>query len=515
MDQIASNEYGVPAMVLMERAGIAVFEAIKEMLPCPGRIFVLCGRGNNGGDGFVVARLAHEAGYEIEVLVAARELELREDARTQLAISRAQGVQPTFVDDPCWHRRLDCLGAFDLVVDALLGTGARGEIAGHIAEAIQAINRSGVPAISVDIPSGIETDTGEDLGESVWALRTITFGVPKPFLFQGIGMEHAGYWTVADIGYPSAVLQTPTDARLIDEDWVADVIPARMRTGHKRDNGHVLIIAGSHTMPGAAALACRGALRSGAGLVTLASVQSTCDIVSSQLPEIIRIPLPDTDGFLNRDAAIALRGVEADGAVIGPGLGQAEPVREFLSELFATWNIPSCVDADALNAIAAGVAPPKSPCVMTPHPGEMGRLLGCSVAEIQSDRFRTVSEAAEKFGATVVLKGPHTIVGLLGKPLSVNPTGNSGMASAGMGDVLSGLIGTMLAQDLPPYCGAMAAIYWHGLAADICQEVIGQVGYLASDVADSLPAARAKLTSSCEARSRVRSLPFPCSYSAS
>ncbi|MCC6686783.1 MAG: NAD(P)H-hydrate dehydratase [Fimbriimonadaceae bacterium] len=510
MDQIASNDYGVPAMVLMERAGIAVFEAIKEMLPCPGRISVLCGRGNNGGDGFVVARLAHEAGYDVEVLVAASESQLRDDARTQLAVSRAQGVQPTFYDDPCWSRRLECIAAFDLVVDALLGTGAHGEIKGPIAEAIQAINHSGIPAISVDIPSGIETDTGSDLGASVWALRTITFGVPKPFLFQGIGMEHAGYWTVADIGYPSAVLQSATDARLIDLEWVADVLPTRMRTAHKRDNGHVLIIAGSHTMPGAAALACRGALRAGAGLVTLASVESVCDLVSAQLPEVIRVPLPNTNGFLNKEAALALRDIRADSAVIGPGLGQAEPVREFLADLFRDWEIPSCLDADALNAISSGVPLPQTRCVLTPHPGEMGRLMGSSVGEIQSDRFRTVTEATAKFGQAVVLKGPHTIIGCQGKPMSVNPTGNCGMASAGMGDVLSGLIGTLLAQDLPTYCGAMAAVYWHGLAADICQEVIGQVGYLASDVADSLPAARAKLTSSCEARSRVRSSLCSC-----
>lgn len=510
MDQIASNEYGVPAMVLMERAGIAVFEAIKEMLPSPGRIFVLCGRGNNGGDGFVVARLAHEAGYEVEVLAAAREGELKDDARTQLAVSRAQGVQPTFYDDPCWGRRLDCLGAFDLVVDALLGTGAHGEIQGAITEAILAINKSGVPAISVDIPSGIETDTGADLGESVWALRTVTFGVPKPFLFQGIGMEHAGYWTVADIGYPSAILQSATDARLIDLDWVADVLPERMRTGHKRDNGHVLVVAGSHMMPGAAALACRAALRSGAGLVTLASVPSVCDIVSTQLPEILRLPLPETGGYVNKAAAAALRDVRADGAVIGPGMGQVECVREFFAELWSDWQISTCLDADALNAISGGVTPPSCPCVMTPHPGEMGRLLGRSVGEIQSDRFETLTEATCKFGKTVVLKGPHTIVGCEDKPMSVNPTGNCGMASAGMGDVLSGVIGTLLAQDLPPYCAAMAAAYWHGLAADICQEVIGPVGYLASDVADSLPSARAKLTSSCEARSRVRSSPCHC-----
>lgn len=506
------RDYGIPAMVLMERAGLSVFEAVLRLLPESGRIVVICGRGNNGGDGLVVARLAYEANFGVEVLVASREEELSDDAKTQLAVTRAAGVQPIFYDDARWQRRMDCLGMNDLIVDALLGTGAKGEVRGGVAEAIRAINRSGVPVVSVDVPSGIDTDTGEDLGESVWALRTVTFGLPKPFLFQGIGMEHAGYWTVAEIGYPSAILTSPTDARLIQQDWVADVVPERLRTAHKRDNGHVLVIAGSEMMPGAAVLATKAALRSGAGLVTVAAPGAVCDHVMSHVPEALLLPLPSMEGALCARAAEVLleRMPRADSAVIGPGLSQADGVLDFLRTIFERWELPSCLDADALNAIARGVQLPASECVMTPHPGEMSRLMGSSIAEIQNDRFRTVHRAVEQFGKTVVLKGPHTIIGDVDQALAVNVTGNSGMATAGMGDVLSGLIGALLAQDLPPYCAASAGTFWHGHAADVCAEQIGPIGYLASDVVEALPRARAKLTASCEGRSRVRTTPLSC-----
>lgn len=514
MDVSATRDFGIPAVVLMERAGLSVFEAVQQLLPESGRIAVVCGKGNNGGDGLVVARLAYEAHYHVDVLMACTEADLSDDCRTQLAVTRAQGVQPIFHDDARWARRMDCLGAFDLVVDALLGTGATGKLHGPVLEAIHCVNRSGVPVVSVDVPSGICTDTGEDLGQSVWALRTVTFGLPKPFLFQGIGMEHAGYWTVADIGYPSGILGTPTEARLIDHNWVADLIPERLRTAHKRDNGHVLIIAGSDMMPGAAVLATKAALRAGAGLVTLASTEKVCAIAATQVPEALLMPLPDEDGSIASNAATTLRHSlqRVDSAVIGPGLGLARCVVDFLGDLFRDWELPTVIDADGLNAVANGVNLPIGECVLTPHPGEMGRLLNCSIGEIQSDRFSTVEQAAKRFGKTIILKGPHTIIGDVDQPLGVNVTGNSGMATAGMGDVLSGIIGALLSQDLPPYCAAAAATYWHGLAADLCADQVGPIGYLASDVCDTLPKARAKLSASCEARSRVRSLPLSCQF---
>jgi NAD(P)H-hydrate epimerase len=364
---------------------------------------------------------------------------------------------------------------------------------------IQAINRSGVPVVSVDVPSGIHTDTGEELSESVWALRTVTFGLPKPYLFQGIGLEHSGFWTVADIGIPSSLLNEPTGARILEGDWVGNLIPERMRGSHKGENGSLLVVAGSERMPGAANMVAKAALRSGAGLVTVASIDSVCDAVAAQLPEAILLRLPEQNGKLHPDAAKVLLDAQPkfSAAVVGPGLTHDEPVQVFLRDLFEGIRLPTCIDADALNAISLGVELPKTECVLTPHPGEMSRLLHGSVAEIQSDRFRTVREAVQHYGSTVLLKGSYSIVGDPDNPLAVNCTGNPGMAAAGMGDVLSGVIGTLLAQDLPPYHAACCGMFWHGLAGDLCAQEIGTVGFLAGDVANALPQARAKITTSC------------------
>src|SRR5579862_4868637 len=230
IDRRASEEFGIPAKVLMERAGLAVFEAVRETLPDGGSITVFCGKGNNGGDGFVVARLAKDHKFHVDVLVAAEEQDLTPEAEEQMRIARAQGIEPIFAGDGRWSRKAECLGCRDLIVDALLGTGAKSSVRGPVRDAIQAINRSGVPVVSVDVPSGIHCDTGEELDESVWALRTVTMGLPKPFLFEGIGLEHSGYWTVAEIGYPAALLKEPTHARLVDDEWVANLLPERLRS---------------------------------------------------------------------------------------------------------------------------------------------------------------------------------------------------------------------------------------------------------------------------------------------
>jgi NAD(P)H-hydrate epimerase len=499
IDRLCTEEFGVPAMVLMERAGLAVFDAVRKMLPEGGRVTIFCGKGSNGGDGLVVARHLHAAHYGVEVLVASEEGELNQESQTQLAVSRAQGVQPIFFDDARWERKAECVGCRDLIVDALLGTGSRGEVRGPVQAAIRAINRSGVPVISVDIPSGIDTDTGEDMGESVWALRTVTFGLPKPYLFQGIGLEHAGYWSVESIGMPSALLHEPTNARLIDQEFVANLIPDRLKASHKGENGRILIVAGSRSMPGAAILACKGALRTGAGLVTLAGIGSVCDAVAAQLPEVTFLRLPDDGEGIAADAWSLFSDAPHrwDSALFGPGLGQSPAVREFLSRLWANWQLPSCIDADALNAVSQGVHLPPAECVLTPHPGEMSRLLNATIAEVQANRFESVRSAVNKLGKTVVLKGPYSVIGEALQPLAVNSTGNPGMASGGMGDVLGGVLATLLAQDLPPYLAAACGTYWHGLAGDLCAAKIGNVGFRASEVAVSLPSARAKITA-CE-----------------
>ncbi len=499
IDRRATAEFGVPATVLMERAGIAVFDIVKELLPDGGRIALLCGRGNNGGDGFVTARHALEAGFEVECLVAAREEDLSCDAKTQCDVARAQGVHPIFVDDQRWPKRLDCLHRFDLVIDALLGTGASGNVCGAVAEAIRAINLSGVAVVSVDVPSGISADTGEELGESVWALRTVTFGLPKPFLFHGIGLEHSGYWSVAEIGFPSSLLREPREAMLLNSRIVSDLLPERMRASHKGENGHVLIVGGSARYPGAAILAAKAAIRAGAGLVTVAAIPSVLNALVTVVPEAIHLPLPENNGVIAKEAAQILEGEQHrfHAALFGPGLTHDQPVLDFLEDLWPKWHVPAVIDADALNAVAHGVTLPQDPCVLTPHPGELSRLLHSSIAEVQADRFGSARAAREMFHQTVLLKGPYSIVGSPDEPLAVNCTGNPGMASAGMGDVLSGVIATLISQDLPPYCAASCGMFWHGLAGDICAQDIGGIGFTAMDVANALPQARAKLISTC------------------
>ncbi|MBS1717306.1 MAG: NAD(P)H-hydrate dehydratase [Armatimonadetes bacterium] len=500
VDRRSSEDFGLPASVLMERAGFAVFEAVTKMLPSGGKIAVLCGRGNNGGDGFVVARLAVQAGYQVECLVAATEKDLREDALNQYKVARATGVHPIFADNPRWTRKIDCLGGHDLLVDALLGIGAVSQVHGTVREAIQAINRSGVPVVAVDVPSGIDCNTGEELGESVWALRTVTFGFPKPFLFEGIGLEHSGYWTVADIGYPAALLNEVTESRLIDEDWVASLLPERLKSAHKGDSGHVLIVAGSRWMRGAVTLAAKGALRAGAGLVTVASIPSVLDAVAAQLPEVLLLPLPEDNGVISPMAVHDLLEYQerVDSALFGPGLTHDKPVLDLLKATWREWRRPCVIDADALNSVSHGVTLPPVECILTPHPGEMSRLLNSSIAEIQADRFRAVDSAVSEYGQCVLLKGPHTIVGEPGQPMMVNCTGNPGMASGGFGDVLSGMAATLLAQQLPSYYAASCAVYWHGLAGDICACKVGGVGYLASDLVEAIPSARSQILGNCD-----------------
>ena len=502
LDLRATQEFGIPANVLMERAGLAVFEAIREMLPEGGHIAVFCGKGNNGGDGFVAARIALQNGFGVDVLVACEEADLRPEARDQMQSARAAGVVPIFYNDPRWFARADCTGCRDLVIDALLGTGAKAQVEGSIKEAIQAINKSGVPVLAVDVPSGIHCDTGEELGESVWALRTVTFGLPRPFLFQGTGLEHSGYWSIAGIGYPSALMNEATSARLVESDWVAQLLPERLRASHKGENGSILIVAGSRSMTGAAVLAARAAIRSGAGLVTVASTAHVCDAVNSALPEALTMPLPEVDGVISPAAAEVLAEVQSryHSALFGPGLTHRNPILEFLSELWKVWQAPCVIDADALNSVSQGVALPNTDCVLTPHPGEMSRLLHSSIAEIQADRFQTVIQAVEQYRRTILLKGPYSIIGDPDEPMMVNSTGNPGLASGGMGDILAGMTATLLAQDLPAYYAVSCAAYWHGLAADHCASEIGPIGYTATEVSNSLPMARVKIVESCVQR---------------
>ncbi len=493
IDWIAREERGLTTAILMERAGEAVLEAVEELVGPHSRVAVLCGKGNNGGDGLVVARLAHLDDYKVSCLVACPQQELGADATARLIEAIEAGVEPVFCDSAVWDEALAHMAQTDVIVDALLGTGTRGEVEGVYREAIVSANSSGKPIVAVDIPSGIDCDTGEMLGSAIYATRTVTFGLPKPFLFQGEGIERSGKWTVADIGFPCDLLDEPTSAMALTSDWVGSLLPKRSRTSHKGANGSLLIVAGSWRYPGAAALAAMGAIRAGCGLVTVAAIPSVCATVASHVPEAIFLPLPDIEG-----AELILSEMDRyDAAVFGPGATTESDALELFKTVWHEWRKPCLIDADGLNAIAKGVVPPSCPLALTPHPGEASRLLGWTAKEVNAKRFDAATQIAGKFNASVLLKGACTAVASNGDPIRINATGNPGMAAAGMGDVLSGVVGTLLAQDLDPESALACGAYWHGFAGDLCADDMGQIGFSASDLAAYLPRAREIIIQEC------------------
>jgi len=352
----------------------------------------------------------------------------------------------------------------------------------------------------VDIPSGVECDTGSLPGAAISAQRTVTFGLAKPFLFQGEGMDRVGQWSVDPIGFPSQILEVERGARLIHVQEVRELLPRRAKQTNKHKQGSVLIVAGCEKMPGAAVLAARGALRAGAGLVTVASVTSVCEAVSKILPEAILFALPEKNGAISPDAAdvVLEKQDRYHTAVFGPGLSTAEPVGEFLKRIWkdaTKWRM--VLDADALNWIAKGIPFPVSDFIWTPHEGELARILNVPAEEVAANRFAAAKRGFEKFRKTLVLKGAYSIVAGVGNTLLVNPTGNPGLAAPGTGDVLSGVLGALLTRHDSDRA-AIAGVYWHGLAGDLCAKEIGTAGFLASEVADRLPKARATITSACE-----------------
>jgi NAD(P)H-hydrate epimerase len=439
-----------------------------------------------------------ERAKDVTVMVCADLGDLNENAKRELDRLKDPGVVPIFApsDGAKAHR---ALGKADLVVDALLGTGARGAPEGAVFDAITAMNALGKLVVAVDIPSGVDCDTGSIPGEAVWANRTVTLGLPKPFLFKGEGMDRVGKWTVESIGFPTVILDEERDARLIGAQEVKALLPKRAKQTNKHKQGSVLIVAGCEKMPGAAVLAAGGALRAGAGLVTVASVASVCEAVSKNLPEAILLQLPEVRGVISPDAAdvILEKQDRFQSAVFGPGISTAEPVGHFLKRVWSEplkWRM--VLDADALNWIAKGISLPTTDVVLTPHEGEIARLLHISPEDVSLSRFKAARQAFENLGKTIVLKGAYSLIAGAGNPLLVNPTGNPGLAAPGTGDVLSGVLGALLTRH-ESLRAAIAGVYWHGLAGDLCAKEIGPAGFLASEVADRLPKARATITSAC------------------
>jgi hydroxyethylthiazole kinase-like uncharacterized protein yjeF len=470
LDRLAIEEAGIPGYALMSRAGEAAWQLVNSRWPPAQSMAVFCGTGNNGGDGFVVARLALEAGWKVKVLQLGDAGGIKGDAGKARAAYIASGgrIEPyTPAAAP----------AADVLVDAMLGTGLERPLEGDWRDAVEAINLSPVPVLSVDIPTGLHADTGAVLGVTVRADGTITFIGRKRGLFTGQGPDYAGEVSFHGLGVPETVLQqVPAAGRLQAGPGLQALAGPRPRTAHKGDHGHVLVIGGEAGMVGAVRLAGEAALRTGAGLVSLATRAAHAGMISAACPELMAHGVESV-------AALKALLKRAGVVVVGPGLGQSAWARSMVSAVLETTRA-LVMDADALNLLAREPAR-RSNWILTPHPGEAARLLQQDTAAVQSDRFAAVRALADRYGGTVVLKGAGTLVHMSGEPVVVCRSGNPGMATAGMGDVLSGVIAGLLAQGLVPLQAAVDGVCAHACAGDRAAQH-GERGLIARDVITAL-----------------------------
>ncbi|MGD8351637.1 MAG: NAD(P)H-hydrate dehydratase [Nitrospirota bacterium] len=478
---------GIPSAVLMERAGLAVAGRISEMYP-PGKLIVLAGAGNNGGDGIVVGRELHDSGWHVKVLLLLKEDKLSPDCLAQYRAAKQIGVP---IDFRTTVEQSDLHAA--VVVDALFGTGLSKEITGPLAETIDRLNDSGAPVIAVDIPSGVASDNGHILGTAVRATATVTFGAPKRGHFLYPGADYTGELFVEDIGFPMPFFND-VGCELLEARGMRALLPPRPRRSHKGDYGHVLVVAGSRGKTGAAFMAARACLMSGCGLVTLGVPEGMMGVFQSRVTEEMCLPLPDRgDGTLSSKAAEPILGFldgKADALAIGPGIGVSEDTKELVRALSASLGKPAVLDADALNALqgrAEILRGAGAPVVLTPHPGEFSRLAGKPVDEMELDRIESALAFSKDYGVTLVLKGVPTVVADPGGRSFLNPTGNPSMAKAGTGDVLTGMAASFLGQGLGPAEAASLAVYLHGVAGDLAEAEFGLHSVLASDIIGAIP----------------------------
>jgi ADP-dependent NAD(P)H-hydrate dehydratase / NAD(P)H-hydrate epimerase len=502
-DRRTTDDIGIPSLVLMENAGrqaVAAMEAIYSDLS-ERRIAVLCGRGNNGGDGFVIARTLMQRDVDVSVFLIGRVAEVRGDARTNLEILGRLGLTVVEVaDSQAWELHFSEVSDCTLIVDAIFGTGLHSPISGFIESVIADVNASGIPVVAIDLPSGLSSDSPEPIGPSIEAGLTITLAAPKLPLVLPPGETRAGDIVIADIGIPAEVLNDVDGPRvdLLTRASMRELVTPRSPDSHKGDYGRVLIVAGSKGKTGAAHLSALGALRSGAGLVTIATPESCQAILASMAPEYMTEGLGEGADGLDADGVERVIEMARDVIAIGPGLGQAPATREFIRQLVDRATTPLVVDADGLNAFADD--PDKlagregRDVIITPHPGEMARLVGMSTDEVQSSRLEIARNFAVAHHVFVVLKGHRTLIATPDEKVFINPTGNPGMATGGTGDVLTGMIAAWLAQLLDAEAACRLAVYLHGLAGDLAEADEGEVAMTSADVAGHLGDAMLELT---------------------
>jgi len=490
---------GLPTDVLMENAGKAVAEEVRRMLGTVNEqhVLVMVGPGNNGGDGLVVARHLHDWGAKVSLYFPVQ----RPPDDPNLKLVQERDITCVVAEqDENMGRLAELLPSANVVVDAVFGTGTSRPLSGIFQETLQAISEaqnkdSGLRVIALDLPSGLDADTGAVDPACLHVDDTITLGFVKRGLFNSPGAERAGKITVVDIGIPAYLVEI-LPVELITEDWARTILPERPLVANKGTFGRVLVVAGSINYIGAAFLACSGAIRVGAGLVTLATASSLQPILASKLTEVTYLPLPESrPGIISPKAANLIHQELSNYSVLllGCGLGQSQSVTRFIRDILSRRRADSLsivLDADALNVLA------KMPglwqlltddAILTPHPGEMSRLAGVSVEEVQSDRTGVAQELANKWHKTIVLKGAYTVVATPDDQAKISPVANPGLASAGTGDVLSGVIAGLRAQGLTPYDAAALGVYLHAEAGEMVKARLGDAGMIASDLLPELP----------------------------
>jgi NAD(P)H-hydrate epimerase len=497
LDRRAILEAHIPSTVLMERAGEGIVKHLEEHCgPARGKtITVLCGKGNNGGDGLVVARLLCRRHARVHIVLLAPITELSRDTGVMYRRLVRIAGKAAIVRFRSAEQVRPLLASSDLLIDALLGTGLSSVVSGSYREAIELINSVGKPVIAVDIPSGLHADTGAILGRAVKATLTITCGLPKLGLYLDTGIDQAGAIRIVDIGIPPAYVDAvESRTLLLTSENAFQALPERTPSAHKGIFGHAGIIAGSVGKTGAAALAAQAALRVGAGLVTVATPSSVNDVLEAKLLEAMTMPLPETKARTlarsGHDRVLAF--IQARTAVaIGPGLSTHHETVELVQSLMKHLDRPSVLDADALNALAGRASlltECTTPPILTPHPGEMSRLeVDATAQSVNADRIGTARRFARERGVFLVLKGARTVIARPDGLVAICPTGNPGMATAGTGDVLTGMIVGLLAQRVPAWEAACAATYFHGSAGDLASQYRGQLGMLAGDLIAQIP----------------------------
>lgn len=497
IDREAIEKIGIPGVVLMENAAFQVSVKAAEILTRRNgrRVLVVAGSGNNGGDAFAVTRHLLSMGYSVCVYTLCPPDALRGDAAINANILKNMGFAMELLGPESLERFSQNCSEADLVIDGLFGTGLNRDVEGMALEAIDRMNRHAACILSIDIPSGIDGLTGRICGRCVRADYTVTFFLPKLGMVQYPAKAYLGELTVADIGIPYALADGLETCELTEGETVWQILPPRPEDAHKGSFGKVLILAGSSHMPGAAALSAQAAYRTGTGLVRMAVPRDIIPVLAARVPEAVYAPMESRGGHMICADSMALKELmdACDAVLAGPGLSCHEDTHELILQVIQECRKPLVLDADALNVIARNdtevLSRLKCEAVITPHPAEMARLLGTGIDHVQSNRIGTAKAFAEEYGLTVVLKGAGTVIAGPDGRISINPTGNSGMATAGSGDVLAGMIVSLLGQSVPPYEAAVAGAYLHGLAGDLAADEKGAQSMTASDISEKIGAA--------------------------